>query len=118
VTGPTEVIRIAVDRRRAEDRSTQLLFFALFGLGAGSLIAGVVAGFLGNEVLSGLLLGGTAVANGLLFFPVRELRRKRNLSPVLETFPALLALGPGNPQLQAKLVDLLGKLITLVEHGE
>ena len=118
VVRASEAIRTAVDRRRAEDVTSHVLLVVLFGLGTAALVAGVVAGFLGNQLLTGILIGGAALANALLLLPVRELRRKRNLSLVLETVPALLALGPADPHLQAKLVDLVDKLIALVERGE
>src|SRR5215207_5053041 len=88
-----DFIRAAVDRRKAEDRSAETLLYAQFAAGGLALLAGIVAGFLGNTMLTGLLIGGGAVANALLLFPVRELRRKRDLNLVLETIPAFFALG-------------------------
>jgi hypothetical protein len=110
-------IRAAVDRRKMEDRSAERLMYALFAVGGLSLTAGVVAGFLGNTVLTGLLLGTGAAANALLTFPIRELRRKRDLNLVLETVPALFALGGQSREVQRRLATLTDRLIALVERG-
>lgn len=111
-------IRAAVDRRKAEESTSRTLLVVLFGAGLAVLISGIIAGFMGNQVLMSLLIGGGALANSLLFFPIRELRRTRDLNLVLEVFPAMLSLGPGNPEIQTKLVKLLDNLINLVERGQ